>query len=797
MLWLRCTDLELWVTVVSHALKRICACVTHAFISFADDFIRAVTLRAAWGRLVSAIWIWCASLIAVEEVATHLINATSRHALEAKSTHISVLFASMQTDSRVSAAEVRAAVCRMLTVIIRITESKLILDSSITTLIIIVCLSALIYCSLTVFVFICVVFGIWIDYNSLRAIVFWVASISLRCRICCWLVVFITICLLIFFRLISRAISLFRSIRRALVTWRLIWCTLILFWGICRVFSLFRSVNWGASSLSILLSCLFFLRRVVNLLLPISCLILSYLSFFFLLFTTAILRFSILNFASILLTIVSDILLFCRLLSLIDFFAGRLISLSASIYRSGGCLISWILVLWMVVNLTSCLFTTNSISFWWAFLFLFRIGLDACLITFFSFFLRSVVCYLGCIFCFLILWCCWVFCVSTTLLILSVCICIRCIRVSLVSIGRWNYLGICGVLGFLQTIWLFWLILLASCFIHFFCGMCWLLFIFLGILNFCWGVSCWLVVSHLILSLFWLFDLSCLGLIILLSVVVNFFLLLFAVKWSVSIFRINDFLIIFSFLGLFSRFTILMRIFNWLSYLLLARGAFSWLRSVGHCLILNIISAATCWLSLIVGIRLIIDLRGWLFIDGLWYGGITTLILMGVLALLNLLIWVVNFGVNLLIATAISYSLSLVIWCINLSRWSSIFCLIFWCRRASILRTFFFFHQLWLSAIISCFVSYNLALIVPGATRIIIDTNDLLNDIVKRGLSNDAVVLSERCFIDDIIDFFWSPTSCIFSTLNRGVLHLKIWLCAFVRNSLVTFRLLRLICKIC
>ena len=47
-----------------------------------------------------------------------VVDTASRHALEAKGTHIGVLLLAVQADARVDTTEVTAAICRLLAVLV-------------------------------------------------------------------------------------------------------------------------------------------------------------------------------------------------------------------------------------------------------------------------------------------------------------------------------------------------------------------------------------------------------------------------------------------------------------------------------------------------------------------------------------------------------------------------------------------------------------------------------------------------------------------------------------------------------
>ena len=89
---------DLGVTVVRHALVAVCARVTNAFVAFTHDLVCAVALGAARCRVVRAIRILLARLVAIEEVTAHHVHAAARHALEAESAHVTMLLAAMEAD---------------------------------------------------------------------------------------------------------------------------------------------------------------------------------------------------------------------------------------------------------------------------------------------------------------------------------------------------------------------------------------------------------------------------------------------------------------------------------------------------------------------------------------------------------------------------------------------------------------------------------------------------------------------------------------------------------------------------
>lgn len=82
------------------------ASVSVAFVAFAYNRVGAVTLGTAGSILILAFKVALALLIAVQEVRALVRYAASRHALKTKLTDVLLLFASMQADSWICAAEV-------------------------------------------------------------------------------------------------------------------------------------------------------------------------------------------------------------------------------------------------------------------------------------------------------------------------------------------------------------------------------------------------------------------------------------------------------------------------------------------------------------------------------------------------------------------------------------------------------------------------------------------------------------------------------------------------------------------
>ena len=94
--------------------------VANYFITITDNVMRAVTLRAA--ATFAAVGIRPALLVAVEEVAASVLEAATREALKVVVARITHHFHAVQTDLRVHAVVVRAAVRRRDAVLIALAE---------------------------------------------------------------------------------------------------------------------------------------------------------------------------------------------------------------------------------------------------------------------------------------------------------------------------------------------------------------------------------------------------------------------------------------------------------------------------------------------------------------------------------------------------------------------------------------------------------------------------------------------------------------------------------------------------
>ena len=83
------------VTVARHTLIRVCASVTNTFITLANDLICTVALWATRGRIVRAVGVLLACLVAIKEMAAHHIDAATRHTFKAESTDVLMLLATV------------------------------------------------------------------------------------------------------------------------------------------------------------------------------------------------------------------------------------------------------------------------------------------------------------------------------------------------------------------------------------------------------------------------------------------------------------------------------------------------------------------------------------------------------------------------------------------------------------------------------------------------------------------------------------------------------------------------------
>ena len=117
---------RLVLTVITEALIAVTASVTDTFVALAHDVVRAVALGTARSAIFCTFFIWLACLIAVQKVWANHINAASAHTLEPVVAHVVLLLATMQTYTRVSTAEIRAAVGRRLTVGIHVAKAKVV-----------------------------------------------------------------------------------------------------------------------------------------------------------------------------------------------------------------------------------------------------------------------------------------------------------------------------------------------------------------------------------------------------------------------------------------------------------------------------------------------------------------------------------------------------------------------------------------------------------------------------------------------------------------------------------------------